>query len=398
MADVARIVPSLPPDQHQLAVAGSLLLFAVFAIKAALLPVGFWLPKTYAVATTPVAALFTIMTKVGIYAILRVNGTIFDDYFAQTALKSWLLPLAIITAIYGTIGAIGAERLRRFVGFMIVSSIGTLLIAISMFNTEAWSAALYYLVHSTLIGAAFYLLCGWITSQRGEFKDHLDVSPKMKQDKTIALVYLIIGMMMAGLPPFSGFFGKLFILQATANHPQQGIIIASLLIVSLLSIIAFVRVGFILFWRATTPEMDPREIAFEAYKVLPETAPVRNDKTLYLLLLLLILYVVFAAPIQRYNHNTALQIQNDQAYADTILKRGPLNQVISVKPYDASYVPETKYGGENKDRNANLIPFMISENTLEGGHISEYKWRQIQQQHSLEPAVPEDAQLKPMEP
>lgn len=205
-------------------------------------------------------------------------------------------------------------------------------------------------------------------------------------------------MMMAGLPPFSGFFGKLFILQATANHPQQGIIIASLLIVSLLSIIAFVRVGFILFWRATTPEMDPREIAFEAYKVLPETAPVRNDKTLYLLLLLLILYVVFAAPIQRYNHNTALQIQNDQAYTDTILKRGLLNQVISVKPYDASYVPETKYGGENKDRNANLIPFMISENTLEGGHISEYKWRQIQQQHSLEPAVPEDAQLKPMEP
>lgn len=91
---------------------------------------------------------------------------------------------------------------------MIVSSIGTLLIAISMFNTEAWSAALYYLVHSTLIGAAFYLLCGWITSQRGEFKDHLDVSPKMKQDKTIALVYLIIGMMMAGLPPFSGFLAS----------------------------------------------------------------------------------------------------------------------------------------------------------------------------------------------
>ena len=209
MADVARIVPSLPPDQHQLAVAGSLLLFAVFAIKAALLPVGFWLPKTYAVATTPVAALFTIMTKVGIYAILRVNGTIFDDYFAQTALKSWLLPLAIITAIYGTIGAIGAERLRRFVGFMIVSSIGTLLIAISMFNTEARSAALYYGAQYS-DWCCFYLLCGWITSQRGEFKDHLDVSPKMKQDKTIALVYLIIGMMMAGLPPFSGFWQAIY--------------------------------------------------------------------------------------------------------------------------------------------------------------------------------------------
>ncbi|OWX48634.1 monovalent cation/H+ antiporter subunit D, partial [Acinetobacter baumannii] len=180
MADVSRLLPTLDADQHKLAVAGALLLFVVFGIKAAMLPVGFWLPKTYAVASTPVAAIFTIMTKVGIYAILRVNGTVFNDVLSQEIFKSWLLPIGLVTSLYGVIGAIGADRLRRFVGFMVLSSIGTLLIAIAMSNTQAWSGALFYLVHSTLIGAAFYLFCGWMTSQRGDFKDHLKIAPRIK--------------------------------------------------------------------------------------------------------------------------------------------------------------------------------------------------------------------------
>ena len=262
MTDVAHLIPLLDADAHKIAVAGGLLLFVVFGIKAAMLPVGFWLPKTYAVATTPVAALFTIMTKVGVYAILRVNGTVFDDELSHKILQDWLLPIGLITSLYGVIGAIGAERLRRFVGFMVLSSIGTILIAISMLNTQAWSAALYYLVHSTLIAAAFYLLCGWITSQRGAFKDHFNIAPQMKQHKVLAITYFMIALMMAGLPPFSGFLGKVFILQATANMAHQGWIIGIILLVSLLSIIAFTRVGFILFWRATKPEDDAQTEAY----------------------------------------------------------------------------------------------------------------------------------------
>ncbi|HQZ60724.1 MAG TPA: monovalent cation/H+ antiporter subunit D, partial [Acinetobacter sp.] len=226
MTDVARLVPTLDNDQHKLAIAGGLLLFVVFGIKAAILPVGFWLPKTYAVASTPVAAIFTLMTKVGIYVILRVNGTVFDDAFAHEILKSSLLVIGLVTSIYGVIGAIAAERLRRFVGFMVLSSVGTLLVAIAMMNTLAWAAALYYLIHSTLIAAAFYLFCGWMTFQRGVFKDHLKVAPRIKQQKTAALTYFIIALMMAGLPPFSGFFGKVFILQATAGTAYQAWIIA----------------------------------------------------------------------------------------------------------------------------------------------------------------------------
>ncbi|MFP5082700.1 monovalent cation/H+ antiporter subunit D [Acinetobacter pittii] len=399
MADVSRLIPTLEADQHKLAVAGSLLLFVVFGIKAAMLPVGFWLPKTYAVASTPVAAIFTIMTKVGIYSILRVNGTVFDDALSQEILKSWLLPIGLITSLYGVIAAIGADRLRRFVGFMVLSSIGTLLTAIAMSNTQAWSGALYYLVHSTLIGAAFYLFCGWITSQRGDFKDHLKVAPRIKQEKAAMLTYFLIAMMMAGLPPFSGFLGKVFILQATVEASYQGWIIGVVLVVSLLSIIALTRVGFILFWRASAPEEDPIHPAYILYRALPERAPPRNDQVIYLLLAGLIAYVVFAAPIQHYTLSTAQQIQDHALYQHSILKVDQNGEVISVQPYDPAYLPETKYGGEVEDHNAYLVPDVISKDTFNGEHISEYKQRQIQQQDKLQtPTIVDESQLKPMEP
>ena len=395
MADVARLMPLLEGDQHRIAVAGGLLLFTVFGIKAAMLPVGFWLPKTYAVATTPVAALFTIMTKVGIYAILRVNGTVFDDVISREILQYILLPIGLITSVYGVIGAMGAERLRRFIGFMILSSVGTILIAISLFNTLAWAAALYYLVHSTIIAAAFYILSGWITSQRGEFKDHFKIAPQMKQHKVVALTYFTIALMMAGLPPFSGFLGKVFILQATAHSPYQLLIIVTVLVVSLLSIIAFTRVGFVIFWRATKPEDNPDEAAYAAYQALPEQAPKRNDKTIYLLLVGLMAYMVFAGPIQKYTYQTAEQIQNNVLYEQTLLKTDEHGQSISVQPFDSENLPETKYGGERVDPNAHLIPYLISEKTLEGEHISEYKKRQMQQQQQAE-VNPDAESLQPM--
>lgn len=397
MADVARLVPTLDSDQHKLALAGGLLLFVVFGIKAAMLPVGFWLPKTYAVASTPVAALFTIMTKVGIYAILRVNATVFDDALAHSIFKNCLLVIGLVTSLYGVIGAIGAERLRRFVGFMVLSSVGTLLIAIALFNTQAWAAALYYLVHSTLIAAAFYLLCAWISTQRGAFKDHLKIAPKIKREKVAALSYFVIALMMAGLPPFSGFLGKVFILQATAATPYQGWIIGIILLVSLLSIIALTRVGFILFWRASTPEDNPNTVAYNVYQTLPEFAPKRNDQVIYIILVLLVAYVIFAAPIQRFTLATAEQIQNHALYTQTVLKMDTQGRAISVQPYDPEYLPETKYGGEVADHNAILIPELIAKPTLQGQHISEYKQRQIAEQLLETPTRPNATQLKPME-
>lgn len=396
MVDAARLLPLLENDQHKIAVAGGLLLFVVFGIKAAMLPVGFWLPKTYAVATTPVAAIFTIMTKVGIYAIIRVNGTVFSDMYSHQILMNCLMVIGLITSLYGVIGAIGTDRLRRFIGFMIMSSIGTILVAIALNTTASWAGAFYYMVHSTIIAAAFYILSGWITSQRGEFKDHFKIAPRIKQNTLVSVVYLIIALMMAGLPPFSGFLGKIFILQATANSPYQMVIIITVLLVSLLSILAFTRVGFVLFWRSSTPEQDINSKEYKAYQALPNRAPLRNDKVVYLLLSILMGYVVFASPIYNFSYQTAEQIKNNTLYEAALLKRDAQGNIISVQPFDPEYLPETKYGGESIDKNAYLIPYIISKETLNGEHISDFKKRQINEQ-DMQQQQSSDNKLKPME-
>ena len=324
------------------------------------------------------------------------NGTVFDDEYSHQILMNCLLVIGVITSLYGAFGAIGTERLRRFVGFMILSSVGTILIAIAMNSTQAWAGALYYMVHSTLIGAAFYILCGWITSQRGEFKDHFKIAPQMKQNTLVSIVYFIIALMMAGLPPFSGFFGKVFILQASGQSEHQMLIIFTVLLVSLLSILAFTRVGFILFWRSSRPEQDENSEEFSKYEALPSKAPARNDRVIYLLLLSLTAYVVFAAPIYQYNYQTAAQIKTNPIYEAALLKRDAEGKFISVQPFDPGYLPETKYGGETPDPNAHLIPYVISENTLNGEHISEFKQRQIDKQY-IEQNKYDDNQLKPAE-
>lgn len=394
MADVARIFPTLDTDSHQMALTGAILLFVVFGIKAAMLPVGFWLPKTYAVATTPVAAIFALMTKVGIYAILRVNGTVFGDAQGQHLLEQWLLPIGIMTSLYGVIGAMGTERLRRFIGFMVLSSIGTILIAVALFSMQAWAAGLYYLVHSTVIATTFYLFAEWISTQR-DVKDHFKVAPAMKQNKLLSIIFLLIALMMAGLPPFSGFIGKVFLLQGTLYHHWQVSIILIILLVSILSILAFVRVGFILFWRAKTPEDNPAEPAYAEYQALPDHPNARLDKVIYVFLLVLIAYAACAEPVYRYTYAAAEQLQNKQLYQDTLLKTDGSNTVISVQPFDPSYLPELKYGETAPDQYQKYIPHVISPRTLEGEHIPPEK---IQPQSSPAAALPdEDAKLLPAE-
>lgn len=379
MADVARLFPTLPKDQHQMALAGALLLFVVFGIKAAMLPVGFWLPKTYAVASTPVAAIFALMTKVGIYAILRVNGTVFNDVESKYVLDTILLLIGLATTLYGVIGAIGAERLRRMVGFMVLSSIGTILIGVALNHTQAWAATLYYLVHSTLIAATFYLLCEWVGYQRGVSKDQIKIAPMMKQNKLVGFLFFILALIMAGLPPFSGFVGKVMILQAAASHSHQIWIMLTILLVSLLSILVFVRTGFLIFWRAELPKNDPNDPDFASYQALPSKPTPRLDKVIYLFIGVLFAYTALAEPVYKYTYAAAAQLQDHALYQRKVLKFDHQGKPISVQPYDVRYLPELDGGAASPDPYQNTIPYSIAADTLEGGHIPAEKLQQAPQ-------------------
>jgi NADH:ubiquinone oxidoreductase subunit 2 (subunit N) len=151
IAHLAVRLSEIPVEDAALVRVATMLLMIVFAVKAALFPVQFWLPGTYANAPAPVAALFAIMTKVGAYAILRVHTLAFGPEIAATegVAGSWLFPAAIVTIAIGAVGVLGARRLMPLIAFSVVGSMGTLMIAISAFTPEATTAALYYLVHST---------------------------------------------------------------------------------------------------------------------------------------------------------------------------------------------------------------------------------------------------------
>jgi multicomponent K+:H+ antiporter subunit D len=243
----------LSGSNQLIAQAGGSLLLIVFGLKAAMLPLHFWLPKTYAAASAPVAALFAIMTKVGVYCIFRVYTVIFGDQAGALAnmIQPWIWPLAILTVILGTIGALASPNLRTLVGNLVIVSVGTLLIAFALRTPEATAAGLLYLIHSTLVTAALFLIADMLGQQRGKALDYFVVARKIKQQTLLGILFMIAAMAVAGLPPFAGFLGKLVILQSATGSNEVVWVWSVILISSLITIVTFSRAGTTLFWRST---------------------------------------------------------------------------------------------------------------------------------------------------
>lgn len=340
MADVARLLPALGREQFAMAQAAGMLLLVVFAIKAALVPLSFWLPNTYSAASPPVMAFFAIMTKVGVYSILRVNGSIFAAATAQTSLQlmSWLLPVALVSSLIGVMGALAARSLRRLVSYMLLSSVGTIVIGIALPSATAWSAALFYLIHSTLVVAAFYLLAEWISYQRSATEDALRPAMAVQQPVLLAIASMLVMMVIAGLPPFSGFLGKVMLLRSAAELPGTFWMFLTILLVSLISLVTLVRAGIVLFW-----QVEPSTAPVQSQYLLAERSiPHRLPLAFFSLMAALILLTIFASPVHQYTTATALQLQDARAYQKAILQYDANNQPISRRPFDSSYLPYVK--------------------------------------------------------
>ncbi len=324
LADLALRVPQVPAPEAGLLQAGAMLLLVVFGFKAALVPLALWLPATYAAASAPVAALFAIMTKVGVYALWRVHGVVFGAEAGASAfaVQPLLLPLALLTSVAGVLGALAAHTLPRLIAWLTVASVGTIVAAIGLFGTAAWSAALYYLLNSTLVIAGLFLLAELVAAQRGRMADRLEPCSPVRQPALLGLLLLLAAASNAGLPPLPGFVGKLMLLQAASDHPWAVTVWAVVLGVGLLTLIGLARAGSILFW-AVRPE-------------LPSAASGASPRLLAATIALLgmsVLLSVWAAPVQRYTEAAARQLADRSAYARAVLPElgGPAAE--SVRPY-----------------------------------------------------------------
>ncbi len=320
MADLAERVAALPADETALIRVGAVLLLLVFAIKAAVLPLHFWLPASYANAPLPVAALFAIMTKVGAYAILRMFTLVFGPDVAITdgLVGDWLLPAALLTLAIGMIGILGSRDIARLVAFGAIGSMGTLLIAISLFTPQATGAALYYILHSTLATAMLFLIADLIVERRG---GEITPTRPMPQSGLIAALFFAGAIAMAGMPPLSGFIGKLLVLDAARDAPQVWLIWSVILITSLVAMIGLARAGSLIFWKSHDASMAQEPPGDNEDQQPAPGAPALPFVALFALLGSLILLSVFAGPVTDYTNATAAQLFNPGEYIDAVLKR-----------------------------------------------------------------------------
>lgn len=313
IADMAQKVAQAPPESHGLIAGAGLLLLLVFALKAAMFPLYLWMPQAYANASAPVAALFAIMTKVGVYAIVRVHGTIFGEQAGELAglHLPWVLGGGLVTLLLAALGVMAARGLREQVAYLVLASVATLLVSVGLASPQALAAGFYYLLHSTLLAGAFFLLADLVARGRGAQRDRFEAAFLMPGGKWLGMAFFAAAVAMAGLPPLSGFVGKIMILDAAMAHPWRWGVLAIVLLGSLMTLVALARSGSFLFYRPKPAALDEGSA--------PETFSKTALGVVVLLLLVAPLMVLLAGPVTTFTEDTARQLQQVPAYIDAVM-------------------------------------------------------------------------------
>jgi len=348
MADLALKIPLVPQTDRGLLHAGAGILAVAFLAKAGMWPLNFWLVPAYSAASAPVAAMFAIMTKVGVYTLLRLWTLLFSGQAGASAYfgGDWLIYGGMATIVCAAVAILAAQRLERMASLSILVSAGILLSAIGFAQPNLIGAALFYLVSSTLALSALFLLSELIERSRSANEmplfDDGDLLPRPMEslqppkginldDEQKAMVGQVIPWTMAflglsfiacalliiGMPPLSGFIGKLGLLSALLNPSGLGNgadepvsnaawgLLALLILSGLASLIAFARVGIQRFW---TPQERPSPL-LRRFECVP----------IIVLLGLSVALTFKAEPLLRYTQAAADALNNPQQYVMAVL-------------------------------------------------------------------------------
>ncbi|MCM3778544.1 Na+/H+ antiporter subunit D [Microbacterium hydrocarbonoxydans] len=244
MAQIAERMTELP-QETQLVL--HLMLVVAFGIKAAIFPVSFWLPDSYPTAPAPVTAVFAgLLTKVGVYALIRTE----TQLFAENSIDTLLLIIALATMIVGVLGAVAQAELKRILSFTLVSHVGYMIFGLAIATPAAIGAAVYYIVHHIVVQTTLFLAVGLIERRAGS-TSILRVKGLLKVAPVIAVLYFIPAINLGGLPPFSGFIGKFALFEAAASvgTPLMLVLIVGGIVTSLLTLYALMRAWNLAFWR-----------------------------------------------------------------------------------------------------------------------------------------------------
>lgn len=330
MADLAARIPSMEPRRLMLMEAGAGVLGIAFLIKAGMWPLCFWLPTAYSAAAAPVAGIFAILSKLGIYVILRLTMLLFGEGPSAGFGATVLLYGGIATLVFGTIGVLASQALGRLAGFSVLVSSGTLLMVLGVNDGAVSAGALLYLVSSTLTISAFFLLIELV--ERGQdaganvlavtmeaYGEGEDDEPEegdgVAMPGTMAILgtcFAACGILLSGLPPLSGFIAKFAMLSAMMGTGSIGVpptaavwaLIVLVIVSGVAALIAMTRAGIRTFWTSIEGTV-PRVLVIEIVPVL-------------FLLAITLGLTLQAGPAMQYMDTTIRTLANPKAYIETV--------------------------------------------------------------------------------
>jgi multicomponent Na+:H+ antiporter subunit D len=308
MADLA--VKLRETAEPALTTAVALMFLIAFGIKAAAFPLFFWLPASYHTPPVAVTAIFSaLLTKVGVYSLIRVFTLLFVDNPGFT--HSVILVVAGLTMVTGVLGAVAQYDFRRLLSFHIISQIGYLLMGLGLFTTAALAGSVYFIVHVALAKSALFLVSGVVHRLRGTF-DLKKLGGLYTVRPALAMLFLIPALSLAGIPPLSGFFAKLALIQAGLLSGQFTIV-ATALAVSILTLFSMIKIWTEVFWKP-----DPKGGSHETL-ALPSVAASLLLTPIVLISVLMFVIGLGAEMFFSLALEAADQLMNPQAYIQAVL-------------------------------------------------------------------------------
>ena len=299
MADLAVRLPAVPTEDRMLLQAGAAILGVAFLVKAGMWPLCFWLPPAYMAAAAPVAAIFVLLTKVGVYVLLRLTLLLFGSEAGELTGFGGAVLLwgGMATVAFATSGVLASQAMGRLAGYSVLVSSGTLLAAVGMGDAAVVSGALFYLVSSTFATAAFFMLIELVERAREPGADLLTVTmeaygdeadPEEDEKEEVGVVmpgalavlgvcFGCVALLLAGLPPLSGFIAKFAMLTGMLNldglvSPSEipvrtWLLVALLIFSGLAALVAMMRTGIRTFW-APLEVIVPRVLVVEVAPIV----------------------------------------------------------------------------------------------------------------------------------
>lgn len=303
--NLAHLAERLPEIDSGTRTVIQLMLLLAFGIKAAVFPVSAWLPDSYPTAPAPVTAVFAgLLTKVGVYAILRTQTLLFGESWVDTLLM-WL---ALATMLVGILGAITQDDIKRLLSFTLVSHIGYMLFGISLNTHAGTSAAVFYVVHHITVQTTLFLVVG-LVERRGGSTSLEELGGLARSSPLLAILFFIPAMNLGGIPPFSGFLGKVGLMQAGVDvgTPLAYTLVIGGVVVSLLTLYAIIKAWNRAFW-----QIPPNEI---------ELAPLPGGmvRTTAVMVSVGIGLTVFAGPLYAYATRAGETLSDPKIYIAAVL-------------------------------------------------------------------------------